>query len=421
MFNIQAQPAPSFLYFRSPLRNLYASPYFKGNLGVNVARSKNFSVVFAARSATTIPGNGKGEKSPFLDSSQLASGNDEPEEAGKEKDISDHDDEVRMFRVCDKLIEVFMVDVPNPSDWRGLLAFSREWDSIRPHFFKRCQDRADDEVDPAKKHNLFRLSRKLKEVDEDVQRHNELLAAIMKAPSELSEIVARRRKDFTEEFCVHLFAVAQSYKDDKAKQNALEKLGNDCIAAMQAYDNRAEETEAVTAAELKLQDIMESPSLDAACRKIDNLAQKNQLDSALVLMITKAWSDAKETNMTKEEAKDILYHLYKTSMNNLQRSMPMEVRIAKRLLAIHDPKERLCFLNNAFTPSEKLEGFDEDCLYTVVNCRTPEKLHSWMKTVVDAYHHSQEGTLLREGRDLMNPNTIVKLEELIKLLQHQFM
>jgi hypothetical protein len=41
--------------------------------------------------------------------------------------------------------------------------------------------------------------------------------------------------------------------------------------------------------------------LDAACKKIDDLAEKNQFDSALVLMITKAWSAAKESNMTKDE------------------------------------------------------------------------------------------------------------------------
>ena len=82
---------------------------------------------------------------------------------------------------------------------------------------------------------------------------------------------------------------------------ALAKLGNTCLAAVQAYDTTAESIEAINAAELKFQDIINSPSLDVACRKIDSLAEKNQLDSALVLMITKAWSAAKESNMTKDE------------------------------------------------------------------------------------------------------------------------
>jgi hypothetical protein len=84
---------------------------------------------------------------------------------------------------------------------------------------------------------------------------------------------------------------------------ALAKLGNDCVATVQAYDCATENMEALNAAELKLQDIINSPSLDAACKKIDDLAEKNQFDSALVLMITKAWSAAKESNMTKDEVK----------------------------------------------------------------------------------------------------------------------
>lgn len=79
------------------------------------------------------------------------------------------------------------------------------------------------------------------------------------------------------------------------------KLGNTCLAAVQAYDTATESIEALHAAELKFHDIINSPTLDAACRKIDNLAEKNQLDSALMLMITKSWSAAKESNMMKDE------------------------------------------------------------------------------------------------------------------------
>lgn len=52
-----------------------------------------------------------------------------------------------------------------------------------------------------------------------MQRHNELLEAIKEAPSEINTIVARRRKDFTKEFFVHLHTVAQSYHDSPAEQN----------------------------------------------------------------------------------------------------------------------------------------------------------------------------------------------------------
>ena len=70
--------------------------------------------------------------------------------------------------------------------------------------------------------NLFfsLYSLKLSQIDEDVQRHNELLEAVRAAaPSELGEIISRRRKDFTKEFFVHLHTVAESYYADPAEQN----------------------------------------------------------------------------------------------------------------------------------------------------------------------------------------------------------
>jgi hypothetical protein len=125
----------------------------------------------------------------------------------------------KMIKISDKLIGVFMVDKPTPTDWRKLLSFSREWDNIRPHFFKRCQERADAESNPEMKHNLLRLARKLKEIDEDVQRHNELLEVVKSTPSdEIGSVIAKRHKDFTVEFFNHLYYVAESYHDDPEKQ-----------------------------------------------------------------------------------------------------------------------------------------------------------------------------------------------------------
>ncbi|GFP94667.1 uncharacterized protein at4g37920 chloroplastic, partial [Phtheirospermum japonicum] len=340
----------------------------------------------------------------------------ETKDGAVKENNSEQLDDQKMVRICDKLIQVFMVDKPTPTDWRRLLTFSKEWDNIGPHFYKRCEDRADSESDPGMKHKLLRLSRKLKEIDVDLQRQNELLDTIRKSPSEVGEIVARRRKDFTKEFFVHLHTVAESYYDNPTEQNAITKLGNICLAAVESYDTTTESLEALNAAELKFQDIINSPSVDAACRKIDNLAEKNQLDSALVLMITKAWSAAKESNMMKDEAKDVLYHLYKTASGNLQRLVPKEIRILKYLLTIEDPEERMSALNDAFTPGDELEGMDVDCLYT-----TPVQLHTWIRSVVDAYHFSREGTLIKEAKDLMSPTIIKKLEDLKKTIQDNFM
>ncbi|CAI0549460.1 unnamed protein product [Linum tenue] len=104
-------------------------------------------------------------------------------------------------------------------------------------------------------------------------------------------------------FCAFIYCVVQSYKVDKAEQNASEKLAM-TVAVVKAYDNATEDIKEIYTADLKLQNIIDSPSLDAACRKIDDFGTKkniSQLDSALVLLPSEAWWDAKETNMTKNE------------------------------------------------------------------------------------------------------------------------
>lgn len=57
------------------------------------------------------------------------------------------------------------------------------------------------------------------QVDDDVQRHNELLEVIRGAETDISAVVARRRKDFTKEFFIHLHTVAESYYDNPKEQN----------------------------------------------------------------------------------------------------------------------------------------------------------------------------------------------------------
>lgn len=57
-----------------------------------------------------------------------------------------------------------------------------------------------------------------------MQRHNGLLEVINQNSSEISEIVSKRRKDFTKEFFVHLHTVAESYYDNVEKQTG-EEIG----------------------------------------------------------------------------------------------------------------------------------------------------------------------------------------------------
>ena len=51
-------------------------------------------------------------------------------------------------------------------------------------------------------------------------------------------------------------------------------------------------------------------SIEEADRKIDELAADGRLSPALLLTMAKAYAGVKDTDMTKEEVKDIMAHLY---------------------------------------------------------------------------------------------------------------
>lgn len=49
------------------------------------------------------------------------------------------------------------------------------------------------------------------QIDDEMERHNELLNEIQDNPTDVNAIVARRRKDFTEEFFRHLNLLSEIY------------------------------------------------------------------------------------------------------------------------------------------------------------------------------------------------------------------
>ncbi|CAI7881726.1 unnamed protein product [Closterium sp. NIES-53] len=97
---------------------------------------------------------------------------EEKAERGEEEEGDDPEVEAgfKMSRVCDRLVDVFWVEKPEPAQWRLLLAFSAEWARIRPHFFARAKLRArefEEQGKPDKAAELYRLARRLKEVRDE--------------------------------------------------------------------------------------------------------------------------------------------------------------------------------------------------------------------------------------------------------------
>lgn len=81
----------------------------------------------------------------------------------------------------------------------------------------------------------------------------------------------------------------------------MSRLGARCLSAVSAYDNTLEIVDTLDTAQAKFDDILNSPSVDVACEKIQSLAKGKELDSSLILLINAAWASAKESTTMKNE------------------------------------------------------------------------------------------------------------------------
>lgn len=318
-------------------------------------------------------------------------------------------------QICDKIIHLFLNEKSKSKDWRKFLVFREEWKKYRESFYKRCQTRSDGEHDVVLKRKLFALGRKVKKIDDEMESHSELLKEIQDSPTDINAVVTRRRKDFTGEFFSHLALISETY-DSLEDRDDIARLGARCLAAVSAYDNTLAYTDTLDAAQAKFDDILNSPSLHVACEKITSLAKAKELDSSLILLINSAWASAKESTTMKNEVKDIMYHIYKTTKSSMRSIAPKEIKLLKHLLNITDPEERFSALATAFSPGDEHEATDPNALYT-----TPKELHKWVKIMLDAYHLNKEETDIREAKQLTQPVVIQRLFILKETIEEEYL
>ncbi|OQU79824.1 hypothetical protein SORBI_3007G027000 [Sorghum bicolor] len=274
-----------------------------------------------------------------------------------------------MTEICDKFIEFFMYKKPETKDWRKLLVFREEWRRYREHFYKRCQVRIDMETDPSVKQKLVVLARKVKKIDDEIEKHMELFTELSENPADINAIVARRRKDFTGEFFRHLNFLVNAY-NGLDERDGVVRLGAKCLSAIHAYDCTLEQ----------------------------------------------AWAAAKESTTMNDKVKDIMYHIYTTTKESLKNISPPEMKLLKYLLNIEDPEERFGALATAFSPGDECETKDEDALYT-----TPNELHKWIKMLLDSYHLNKEETDFMDARKMSDPVIIQRLTLLKETIEEEYM
>ncbi|XP_051127474.1 uncharacterized protein At4g37920 [Andrographis paniculata] len=320
-----------------------------------------------------------------------------------------------LTQFCDKIIDVFLNEKPKSKDWKRYLIFREEWSKYRDRFYNRCRTRAVAENDSQIKQKLIDLSRKVQKIDDEMEKHAELFKEVQDNPLDINAIVTKRRREFTGEFFRYLTLLSETY-DCLEDRDGVSRLGARCLSAVSAFDNTLEIVGTLDAAQKKFDEILNSPSVDVACDKIKSLAKAKELDSSLILLINSAYASAKESATMKDEVKDIMYRLYKTTQSSLRSIAPKEIKLLKYLLNITDPEERFSALASAFSPGDEHDIKEQNAIYT-----TPKELHKWIKIMLDAHHLNTEESEIREAKKMTQPVVIQRLFILKETIEEEYL
>ncbi|KAL0024160.1 hypothetical protein WJX77_003118 [Trebouxia sp. C0004] len=307
---------------------------------------------------------------------------------------------------------------PTPTEWRKLIAHSKQWPQLAGGVLSRLQDKSDSEHDLEKRTQLRKLQRRLLSVHEELQAHEKTLSLFQNTQAaEWEGAVASHGLQLTSEFFDHVENLIHASHQDKQQREDLINLATRLIALVQAFDAVAADQEALAMASDKFQDLLKVGSLQEMDAKLDSMAQSGALDPALLLTIAKAHSSVKDTDYTREEVKDVMAHLYFKAKETLAQQQPPEVRILKHLLSIQSPQERQTALQDAFAPGADLQTEEQDLLST-----TPEVLMQTVEAVLRAYE-AQAGSrgMVTDAASLMNPEVIQTMRELQKQIRKGFM
>ena len=369
--------------------------------------------------------------------------------------------------VYDKLIDVFHKKKSSPEDWKKLIVYSAQWPTLAPGVFARLDQLADENYgdDPDGQLELRRFKRRLEGVSQSMAGHFALLEEFRGSSSaEWEGLVAARRKLMGPEFFEYIelrirATLAAGVRQSGAKgvdgggdgggvgagdgrqeeavgqpvrQEAeqLAALGTQLSVMVDAYDRVVQDTEALDSASQNFADLLQSESMEKAEAKLDELAATGKLDPALLLTMAKAYSGVKETDITKEEVKDVMAHLYFKAKEKFAAQAPVEARILKFLLSVQGESERIELLEQAFQPGPELATSNEDYLHT-----TPHALLNTIENILMVYDSSSSGATARaemerassgpssmagQAAGLMNPEVIESMRGLRDLIRKRY-
>ena len=340
-------------------------------------------------------------------------------------------------RVYDALIDVFRNR--KQDEWKKLIVYSTQWPVLADGVFARLDAVAEGMENADEQLELRRLKRRLQSVSDMMASHKDLLGAFRSSPSmEWESMVAHYRREMGPEFFEYIeirirasraaAAAAAAEKGEEqpasgegdSEAEGLAAIGAQLAILVDAYDSVVEDTRALELASENFADLLQSESMEKAEAKLDDLASSGKLDPALLLTMAKAYSGVKETDITKEEVKDIMAHLYFKAKEKFASQAPPEARILKFLLSVESESDRMALLEQAFQPGAEFSTTNEDYLHT-----TPTALHNTIENILMMYDSSSNGArgnnMASQASSLMNPEVIKEIRKLKDLVFSKYM
>jgi len=329
--------------------------------------------------------------------------------------VTDFRDDPRMEAVYEKLIELYRSR--DRSDWKKLITLSTKWPDMADGVFQRIERKSADETDPAKKLEWLQFGKSLFNVHREIERYDELVAKFMSTERlEWEAVVAERRREMTPEFFEHLQRLVMAGGSEPDKQEELKTMASALVSMVEMYDQAVADKRSLDYAKDAVQDVLAAETVEDADHRIDELASSGGLDGAFLLTVAKMYMSVKESPYTKEETKDVMYHLYIKAKETASAMQPPEVRILKYLLSIDDPVMLKQAIFDAFTPGKVISD-SVDYLST-----TPADLLKTLDTVLSAYEsHRGKHTMLGETSTMMNPDLIQRMQKLEAYIKKEFM
>lgn len=288
--------------------------------------------------------------------------------------------------IYDRLIKIFQTRPRD--DWKKLIVFSKQWDQHANGVFDRIKEMADGEADVDKKMALRKLFRALQNVHEEVNRYNRLLLKLAEAADdEWDAVVAAYRGDLQKPFFEHMQCLMAAAKDDPERREQLVLINTRLVALISNHDAVAADPEKLEAAAAVYRDLLASVnSMEDLDKKMADLAASGRIDPAFLQISAKAYGAARDTNMTKDEAKWVAYKLYRHARDHFDRQQPAEKRIIEYIISVSDPQERRNMLDKAVTPGPVRATETHDYLYS-----TPQRLFLVLDNTLRAYVAMREG------------------------------